>query len=68
MQNAPPATLGNKYRIVRHLGRGGFATVYRAVDTTLQWEVAIKVLSPSLVTDATFLGRFQREARTVARI
>jgi len=41
-------TLG-KYEIIAELGRGRFATVYRAVDTTLEREVALKVLHPQLV-------------------
>jgi len=68
MQNASPATFGNKYRIVGQLGQGGFATVFRAVDTTLEREVAIKILEPLLLRDPTFLGRFQREAKVMARI
>ncbi len=37
-----------KYRILKELGKGGFATVYRAQDPTLDREVAIKVLDPLL--------------------
>ena len=68
MPASMPANLGKKYRVVEELGQGGFATVYRAVDTTLDREVAIKVLDPLLLSDPTFLSRFQREARAVARL
>jgi serine/threonine-protein kinase len=57
-----------KYRILEELGSGGFATVYRALDTTLDREVALKVLHPQLLTDPTFIGRFKREARAMAKL
>jgi len=68
MPDSTPVTLGDKYRIVGMLGRGGFATVYRAVDTSLEREVAIKVLDTQLLDDPSFLQRFYREARNVARL
>jgi len=55
-----------KYQILGQIGRGGFATVYRALDTTLRREVALKILHPQLLTDTAFVGRFQHEARTLA--
>lgn len=59
-------TLG-KYRIVDKLGRGGMGTVYRAVDETLEREVAVKVLNPGLAEPA-IMQRFQAEAVTLARL
>jgi serine/threonine-protein kinase len=58
-----------KYRIREQLGRGGFATVYRALDTTLDREVALKVLHPPLLTDPTFIARSlaRRDAESQAR-
>jgi serine/threonine-protein kinase len=44
------------------------ATVYRAFDPATEREVAVKVLPPQFAHDPTFVGRFQREARTVARL
>lgn len=64
MQNQ---TLG-KYHILEEIGRGGFATVYRAEDTALGREVALKVLDPLLMRDQAFVTRFQREARAAARL
>lgn len=58
----------SKYRILSELGRGGFATVYRAEDTTLGREVALKVLDPLLMRDEAWVKRFRREARTVAAL
>jgi serine/threonine protein kinase/Tol biopolymer transport system component len=57
-----------KYRILGELGRGGFATVFRAVDTTLEREVALKILYPQMLADPTFVQRFRQEARTLAAL
>jgi formylglycine-generating enzyme required for sulfatase activity len=58
-------TLG-KYEILEEIGRGGFAVVYKARDTTLDRFVALKVLHPQLTVDPKFVQRFQQEARTAA--
>ncbi len=62
--------IGNRYRLLGKLGQGGFATVYRAQDTSLDREVAIKLLDIQLLQreDPTFLGRFKREAKTMASL
>src|SRR5262245_50535739 len=59
-------TLG-KYRVVERLGRGGMGTVYKAVDETLDRDVAIKVLNADL-DDTDILKRFRGEAVTLARL
>jgi WD40 repeat protein len=50
------------------LGVGGMGAVYRAYQKSLSREVAVKVMSPDLVKDATFLERFEREAKTSAAL
>jgi hypothetical protein len=64
---APGARLG-AYEIVAPIGAGGMGEVYRARDTRLGREVAIKVVAESLVTDPDALARFEREARAVASL
>ena len=56
------------YEIVAPLGAGGMGEVYRARDTRLGREVAIKVVSERLLNDPTALARFEREARAVATL
>ncbi|HKZ86101.1 MAG TPA: bifunctional serine/threonine-protein kinase/formylglycine-generating enzyme family protein [Anaerolineae bacterium] len=57
-----------KYEILEELGRGGFATVYKARDTRLDRVVALKVLHPYWREDPGFAERFQREARAAANL
>jgi len=63
----PNRQLG-KYTILEELGRGGFGTVYRATDNSLDREVALKILHPQLMVDMDFVERFQKEAKLVARL
>jgi len=53
------------YKLVEQVGQGGMATVFRAIDTRSQAEVAIKVLSPTITGDKRFVKRFRREAEIV---
>jgi eukaryotic-like serine/threonine-protein kinase len=59
-------TIG-KYRVVEKIGRGGMGTVYKAVDETLDREVAVKVLNPDL-GEREVVRRFRAEAMTLARL
>ncbi|MCG6925343.1 MAG: serine/threonine-protein kinase [Acidobacteria bacterium] len=56
------------YRITAALGAGGMGEVYRATDTTLGRDVAIKVLPPEVVQDPERLARFKREAHLLAAL
>jgi WD40 repeat protein len=56
------------YEIRRELGRGGMAVVYLAYQPQMEREVAIKVLPREFLHDPTFLERFRREARAIARL
>ncbi|MCX5534041.1 Stk1 family PASTA domain-containing Ser/Thr kinase [Streptomyces sp. NBC_00006] len=60
--------LDGRYRVDARIAVGGMATVYRAVDTRLDRVLALKVMHPSLAADASFVDRFIREAKSVARL
>ncbi len=62
------AALKDEYEILDELGRGGMAIVFKAREKGLDREVAVKVLPFSLAFDAEFVERFQREARTSAKL
>ncbi len=67
MSLSPGARLG-PYEIVSALGVGGMGEVFRATDTNLKRQVAIKVLPASVAADADRLARFQREAEVLAAL
>jgi serine/threonine-protein kinase len=60
--------LDGRYRVDARIAVGGMATVYRAVDTRLDRVLALKVMHPTLAADGTFVERFIREAKSVARL
>ena len=60
--------LQSEYEITKELGRGGMAIVFQAREKHLDREVAVKILPFSLAFDKEFVERFQREARTAARL
>ena len=62
------AALADDFELLEELGRGGMAIVYRAREKALDREVAIKVLPARLVIDKEFVGRFEHEARTAAKL
>ncbi|MCX8035619.1 MAG: protein kinase [Candidatus Sumerlaeia bacterium] len=56
------------FRIVREIGRGGMGVVFEAEQIRLGRPVALKMLHPALTVDGEFLRRFEREAKTLARL
>src|SRR5574341_728840 len=60
-------TLG-RYRIVEQIGGGGMGIVFRACDERLERDVAIKVLPPGALADATLRHRFRNEALALSRL
>ena len=56
------------YEVVGPLGAGGMGLVYRAKDTRLNRDVALKVLPPSFVHDVERVARFRREAQVLAAV
>lgn len=65
-----PRLLGGRYRLEAKLGSGGMGVVYRAVDTTMQRQVAVKLIRgvDGVALDEEVAGRFLREAKNTARI
>src|SRR5207244_13258523 len=61
----PRSTIAH-YRVTGKLGEGGMGTVYRATDTKLNRDVAIKVLPDAFAEDRDRLARFTREAQVLA--
>jgi serine/threonine protein kinase len=64
---SPGAKLGN-FEILELIGRGGMGEVYRARDSRLKREVAIKVLPAALARDPDRIARFEREARAAGAL
>jgi serine/threonine-protein kinase len=62
-----PQTIAH-YKVISKLGEGGMGTVYRATDTKLNRDVAIKVLPEAFAQDAGRMARFEREAQVLASL
>jgi serine/threonine protein kinase len=60
--------LGDQYRVMRLVGRGGFAEVFEVTDLDLQRRLAVKVLRADLPWGPGTLSRFKQEARAIARL
>jgi serine/threonine-protein kinase len=64
----PPGTRLGSYEIIAALGAGGMGEVYRARDTKLNRDIALKILPEAFAADADRLSRFTREAQTLASL
>src|SRR5579864_4863177 len=64
---SPQQTIAH-YRVTAKLGEGGMGEVWRATDTKLNREVAIKVLPATFASDGEHMARFQREAQVLASL
>lgn len=60
--------ISNRYEIIKKVGNGGMATVYKAKDHTLNRFVAVKILKDEFTTDEEFIKRFNSEAQAVASL
>jgi len=58
----------DRYKVVGEIGRGGMAVVYRAIDTMLDRNVAIKIIMPEFADKEKLLKRFSREAKSLAKL
>jgi hypothetical protein len=61
-------SLNGRYRLEARIGSGGMSTVYRALDETLERQVAVKLMNREVASDSDQLERFRREARAVAQL
>ena len=68
MSSLTPGTRVGLYEVLSAIGAGGMGQVFRARDTSLHREVALKILPPDLAGDAEYRARFSREARTLATL
>lgn len=60
--------LGDKYEILSVIGKGGMATVYKAIQNSLNRPVALKIIHSNLVHDKEFIDRFLREAQVCGQL
>src|SRR5262249_60978770 len=65
---APPLEQLGEYRILREIGRGGMGVVYEAEQVSLGRNVALKLLPPHILRDGRQRHRFEREARSAAKL
>ena len=68
MLNLINKTFGERYRIIERLGAGGMASGFKAYDTRLEREVALKIILPGKQESDLFIKRFEREAKALARL
>jgi len=62
------SVFAGRYQIIEELGRGGMGRVYRALDKTLNEEVALKLIRPEIAADRSTLERFHNELKTARRV
>ena len=60
--------IANRYEVFKHIGQGGMADVFLAMDTILNREVAIKILRSELCADPVSVVRFEREAQAATTL
>jgi len=64
----PPGSQVGPYEVTTPIGAGSMGEVYRATDTRLGRQVALKLLPPAFAADAERLARFEREAKLLASL
>ncbi|MHC1741258.1 MAG: protein kinase [Anaerolineaceae bacterium] len=68
IEQSSSTILGNRYRLIHQVGKGGMALVYQAYDQMLERPVAIKLLREDFLADEGFRDRFRQEARSAANL
>ena len=64
----PPDPFADRYTKLRLVGRGGFGVVYRAWDTEMERDIALKLLNPELAVDEDWRKRFRQEATAASKL
>jgi serine/threonine-protein kinase len=67
-QFTPGTSLAGRYEVIEELGKGGMGKVYKAIDTQINEEVAIKLIRPEIVSDERTLERFGNELKLARKI
>ena len=65
---ASGSTFAGRYQVIEELGRGGMGRVYKAIDTEINENVAIKLLNPEISADEKTIERFRNELKTARKI
>ncbi|UCC38958.1 MAG: protein kinase [Candidatus Aminicenantes bacterium] len=65
---ASGATFAERYQVIEELGKGGMGRVYKAIDTEIKENVAIKLLNPDISSDEKIIERFRNELKTARKI
>ncbi|MCX6561342.1 MAG: protein kinase [Candidatus Aminicenantes bacterium] len=65
---APGTLFAGRYQIIEEAGRGGMGIVYKALDTTINERIALKILAPEIADDATGMERFRRELKSARQV
>lgn len=64
----PGVVLGERYRVIRRVGQGGFSTVFLVEDTMVHEEVSLKILDPQVALDGIMIKRFIHELRCARKV
>jgi serine/threonine-protein kinase len=64
----PGVVLGERYRVIRRVGQGGFSTVFLVEDTIVYEEVILKILNPQVALDSNMIKRFIHELRCARKV
>ena len=64
----PGSTFAERYQIIEELGIGGMGTVYKALDTTINEKVALKLIKPEIASNKSTIERFQNELKYARKV
>jgi len=62
------STFAERYKVIEELGKGGMGRVYKAYDTEIKEQVALKILNPEIAADESVIDRFRNELKLARKI